>query len=396
MFYKPGSDAGAPRVVVAAVPDRGPMWYLVDQDLDFIPEVKDFLDWKTATRRAPATVAAYCQRLRWYYVFLHQRRLSVLEATPTVLTDFVIWLSSPAHGRVGHQPLQASSINLILQAVAALYQFLVRRGSLAVSPLQRVEVPRGRWLTEHDLLAHTRWGRQAQVVQRLELKLKVPRRLPKMVSSQDFHAFVNSIHQGQRANEDPTGFRDRAICLLLKEGGFRIGELLGWHLEDLAFGQGGVHVRFRPDNANHARAKAGYGRDRFVHLPTELLGLLDIYLTEVWIEAQPRTDHVWLVLKRDAKDRQGCPTFGTALDADAVGMMFRHYSAKSGVRLHPHMLRHTHATELVRSYLTVGQAVDWKFIQERLGHYPDALIDAVRGDPELRKTLLRALLEGAA
>ncbi len=93
-----------------------------------------------------------------------------------------------------------------------------------------------------------------------------------------------------------------------------------------------------------------------------------IYLTEVWIEAQPRTDHVWLVLKRDAKDRQGCPTCGTALDADAVGMMFRHYSAKSGVRLHPHMLRHTHATELVRSYLTVGQAVDWKFIQERLGH----------------------------
>src|SRR5207244_301891 len=83
----------------------------------------------------------------------HQRRLSVLEATPTVLTEFVIWLSSPAHGRVGHQPLQASSINLILQAVAALYQFLVRRGSPAVSPLQRVEVPRGRWLTEHDLLA---------------------------------------------------------------------------------------------------------------------------------------------------------------------------------------------------------------------------------------------------
>src|SRR5438128_3481590 len=55
MFYRPGSDTGAPRVVVAAVPDRGPMWYLIDQDLDFIPEVKDFLDWKTATRRAPAT-----------------------------------------------------------------------------------------------------------------------------------------------------------------------------------------------------------------------------------------------------------------------------------------------------------------------------------------------------
>jgi len=32
------------------------------------------------------------------------------------------------------------------------------------------------------------------------------------------------------------------------------------------------------------------------------------------------------------------------------------------------MLRHTHATELVRSYLQAEQAVDWKYIQERLGH----------------------------
>ncbi len=36
--------------------------------------------------------------------------------------------------------------------------------------------------------------------------------------------------------------------------------------------------------------------------------------------------------------------------------------------LHPHVLRHTHATALVRSYLQEGEAVDWKFIQERLGH----------------------------
>lgn len=48
--------------------------------------------------------------------------------------------------------------------------------------------------------------------------------------------------------------------------------------------------------------------------------------------------------------------------------MFQHYSKKSGVRLHPHALRHTHATALVRSYLQDGEAVDWKFVQERLGH----------------------------
>src|SRR3989440_3179264 len=139
-------------------------------------------------------------------------------------------------------------------------------------------------------------------------------------------------------------------------------------MEDLEFGKQGVHVRFRPDNENGARAKAGYGRDRFVHLPTDILGLLDIYLTEVWIEATPATAHLWIVLRKDAKSREGCSTYGAALRAAAVEKMFQYYSKRSGIMLHPHVLRHTHATALARSYLQAGEAVDWKFIQERLGH----------------------------
>jgi integrase/recombinase XerD len=155
---------------------------------------------------------------------------------------------------------------------------------------------------------------------------------------------------------------------MLKEGGFRIGEILGMRMEDLEFGKQGVHVRFRPDNENGARAKAGYGHDRFVHLPADVLGLLDIYITEVWIEANPRTDHLSLVLKKEAKNRQGQSTYGTALTVAAVEKAFQHYSRKSEIILHPHVLRHTHATALVRSYLQDGEPVDWKFVQERLGH----------------------------
>ena len=107
---------------------------------------------------------------------------------------------------------------------------------------------------------------------------------------------------------------------------------------------------------------------RMVHLPADVLGLLDVYITEVWIEANPRTDHLWIVLKKDAKTHDGTSTFGTASTHASVEKMFLHYSRKSGVSIHPHLLRHTHATELVRSYLREGQPVDWKFVQERLGH----------------------------
>jgi len=348
------------------------MYYLVDGGCDFISDAKALLDWKAATNRAPATMKAYCSRLLWYYRFLSRRNLNVLKATPADLTEFVIWLCNPYREVAGvsviHQasPLTAASINLILQAVGAFYHFLVRRSQLSESPVCYVDVPRGKWLTERDLLAHTRRGRAT--VQRMELKLKEPDRLPPTVSEQDFQIFIDSIHMGKNPNGDPSGFRDRLLCLMLKEGGFRIGEILGTRMEDLEFGKQGVHIRFRPNNENGERDKAGYGNDRFVHLPTDVLGLLDVYITEVWIEATPCTDHLWIVLNKRAKSREGRSTYGTALNVAAVEKVFQHYSQKSGVPLHPHVLRHTHATSLVRSYLQDGEPVDWKFVQERLGH----------------------------
>ena len=325
----------APKMVAADVPERGRIYYLVNDQYDFIPEAKAFFDWNAATNRAPATMKAYCSRLLWYYRFLWQRNLGVLDATPADLTEFVIWLCNPYRESVTvspiHQasPLAASSVNLVLQVVGAFYHFLVRRGKIVESPVRYVDVPRGKWLTERDLLAHTRRGRA--VVQRMELKLKEPRRLPPTVSEQDFQTFIDSIQMGQGPNADPPGFRDRLLCLMLKEGGFRIGELLGMRMEDLEFGKQGVHVRFRTDNENGARAKAGYGRDRFVHLPIDILGLLDIYLTEVWIEATPSTDHLWIVLNKRAKSRESGSTYGSALTVAAVEKMFQYYSKSSGI-----------------------------------------------------------------
>src|SRR5437868_3170687 len=86
------------------------------------------------------------------------------------------------------------NLDLILQAVGSLYYFLVRRGTLMTSPVTYVDVPRGKWLTERDLLAHIRKGHGAQKTQRMELKLKEPDRLPKTVSEQDFQEFVECIH----------------------------------------------------------------------------------------------------------------------------------------------------------------------------------------------------------
>jgi integrase/recombinase XerD len=372
--------AGFPRIVKADLPGMGETHYLVDANYDFIPEVKRFLDYKRAVGRAPTTIEAYCARLRYLYQFLTQRGLSVLaaegrkQADSSDLVAFVMWLCNPyreaGNVEVIHResPLQASTVNMILQAVANLYQYLVRQHEIAESPVRYVDIHRSQMLKDIDLLTHTRRGKDATTARRMDLKLKTPKRLPKVVGEADFAAFVGGIHMGGRPQSDPCGFRDRLICVLLKESGLRIGELLGMRLEDIEYSQGGIHVRFRADNANRARAKAGYEHDRFVHLSPDVMGILDIYLTEVWLDASPDHDYLWIVLRPNARNRDGAVTFGQPLTYKAVSSQFRHYSEQSEVRITPHMLRHTHATGLVRSFTENGQPVDWKFIQERLGH----------------------------
>ncbi len=83
------------KMVAADVSEQGRMFYLIDGNYDFLSEVKEFLDWKFATQRAPATIKAYCTRLYWYYCFLAQRNLRAFEAKPQDLTEFVIWLCNP-------------------------------------------------------------------------------------------------------------------------------------------------------------------------------------------------------------------------------------------------------------------------------------------------------------
>src|SRR5262249_29215919 len=74
------------------------------------------------------------------------------------------------------------------------------------------------------------------------------------------------------------------------------------------------------------------------------------------------TDHLFVVLKKTAKDKRGRITYGRPLNRHAVKAMFRHYSRKNRLPLHAHMLRHTHATELIRAEWDVS------YVQKRLGH----------------------------
>lgn len=360
--------------------DLGLMYYLVDDNYNFINLVKEYLNMIQARAErevSPNTVKSYCYQLWYYVVFLKIRGLEILEldGKPDILAQFKLWLKTPYRFYENievlnyniefnyiEDSLSTTTINGVISRVSSLYLWLKASNKIKENPVIYRSVMVSQSMRDRDMLAHTRHGRTIQVN---SLKSKVPKTIPKIVEQKDFKKFLDSVNL----------LRDKIILLCLKEGGFRSNELLGAHLEDIDFAEQGLWVVFRPNNSNGARAKAGYGRDRFVHLPTDLMALIDRYISSEWLESNANNDFLFVVVNSNkASDN------GKAMTKSTLDSMFKYYSLKvfgfeiknnkkvSKYHITPHMLRHTHATELAREYINKGEQINWEYISKRLGH----------------------------
>ena len=354
--------------IVKAQTDLGLMYYLVDDNYDFITLVKDYLNMIQARAErevSPNTVKSYCYQLWYFIVFLRIRDLDILDldGKPDILAQFKLWLKNPYRFYENiellnydiefdyiEDTLSVTTINGIISRVSSLYLWLKVSNKIKENPVVYRSVMISQSMKDKDMLAHTRHSRTIQVN---TLKSKVPKTIPKTVEQKDFKKFLDSVNL----------LRDKIILLCLKEGGFRSNELLGVHLEDIDFAEQGLWIRFRADNINSARAKAGYSRDRFVHLPTDLMTLIDRYISSEWLESNADNDFLFVVVNSNTSSNNGSAMTKSTLDS-----MFKYYSKKTKIKIHPHMLRHTHATELVREYISKGEQINWEYISKRLGH----------------------------
>ena len=352
--------------VQEAQTSNGTMYYLVDEDMDFIPFVKGYLDMIQARATqavAPNTIRTYCYNLWYFIVFLKIKGLGILECDgrPEILANFKTWLKNPyrfyenvemleLQYEEDDDDLKATTVNAIIDRVSSLFLWLKASGRIKDNPIIYRNVTVTKAMKDKDMLAHTR---RRSTVPKNTLKSKIPQVIPKTISEKDFKKYLGVVNL----------LRDKIILLTLKEGGLRSGELLGVKLEDIDYGEQGIHIRFRPDNENGSRAKAGYGRDRFVHLPPDLIVLIDRYISSDWVNSDPITDFLFVVVNSNNPVDNGKPMKKSTLTS-----ILNHYNKKTGIKLNTHKLRHTHVTELAREYISKGEPINWKFIQERIGH----------------------------
>ncbi|MED1285832.1 tyrosine-type recombinase/integrase [Bacillus mycoides] len=344
--------------------DNGTMYYLMDENLDFIPLVKEYLDMIQARAErevSPNTIRTYCYNLWYFIVYLKIKGLDVLDldGKPDILTNFKLWLKNPYRFYENvemldceyvEDNLKVSTVNAIVDRVSSLFLWLKASKRIKDNPVVYRNVMVSNAMRDKDMLSHTR---RSRTVQKNILKSKVPHVIPKTIDQKDFKTYLEAVNL----------LRDKIILLALKEGGLRSGELLGIKLEDIDYGEQGIHIRFRPDNENGSRAKVGYGRDRFVHLPSDLMVLIDRYISSDWVNNDPVTDFLFVVVNSNNPMDNGKP-----MKKSTITSTLNHYNRKTGIKLNTHKLRHTHVTELAREYISKREPINWKYIQERVGH----------------------------
>lgn len=319
-------------------------WIVLGDDFLPIQPVNEFLKYLENIERSPNTVRAYAFHLKLYWEFLQSMQLDWTGVGIVELADFMAWLRNPTPGGVvSMQEIESkrteSTVNAILTSVCMLYDFQEGTGKAPNIPLYRSQVMPGK--RYKNFLHHITKGKPVRT--RL-LKLKVPKRTPKTISHEQVQQLINACSR----------IRDKFLVCLLHETGMRIGQAIGLRHEDVLSWDNQIQIVYRDDNANGARSKS---RDsNTLHVSKDLMGLYTKYLKEELMEilGDDLSDYVFVNLW---DGEIGAPmTYSSVMD------LFNRLKRKTGIAIHPHMLRHTHATDLIR------EGMEMAYVQKRLGH----------------------------
>lgn len=321
-------------------PDAKLSWVVIDENFYPVKPICQYLRYLENLERSPNTVQNYARHLKLFWEFLDVNHLDWKAINLEKLSDFIHWLRRPDPRALAIKKQEArrmeSTINIILSAVCSFYDFQFRLGNVGDIKAYSSEFQRNR--RYKPFLHHLSKGKPAQT--RL-LKIKIPKRQPKTLTSEQITALISACHT----------LRDKFLLCLLHQSGMRIGQALGLRHEDIRSWDNEIDIVYRADNANGAMSK---NKERYtVHVSKELMGLYSDYLCNEY-PLQFGSDYVFVNLKGN--------NVGAPLKRDSIQSLFERLQKITRIDFHPHQLRHTHATELIRNGWEVA------YVQKRLGH----------------------------
>jgi len=359
----PGADGPDPEVAVRVrwqFDDVGSRQVeLLGEDGEPIEVVSGFLRFLAARDCSPNTFVSYAYDLRHLWRFFARDGLTWEEFAPRHSIAFLEYLRSVPSRRPRQRMtlavvvdadgpatrLAPSTVNRILAAVSSFYEYVILAGLFErLNPIEKRPDPALARVSERHRPFMGGASRQRPV--RRAVRVKTVQRVPRPLSAGQVELLLEQLRST----------RDRAILLLMLQGGLRPGEVLGLHLEDIAYGRRRVVVRHREDHPKGARSKSRYERVVDLHEP-ETLAMLSAYV----MKERPADAGSPLVFLIGGRGRRRLEAFSY----DGLVKMFTRATTRAGIRtpwVTPHACRHTHATAMWEGGMRELT------LQKRLGH----------------------------
>ena len=327
------------RVQRLIVPGTGELSFTVlDSDGLPIGPVESFLSLLSSLGRSPNTVRAYAHDLKLFFDFLEQVAVPWDEVKLDDVVDFVAWLRMASCDNVielspAASARQPATINRALTTIERFYDYQNRAGR--PHELGTALRSNARRTAKHGFLAHTaREGRR-----RSFLRVPEPRHRPRTLRPDEVRSLLSAC----------ANVRDLLLLSLLYDTGIRVGAALGLRHSDVDPRRGVIRIVDRRDNSNGARTKGSSGE---VCASQEWFRLYHRYMHEVYGELD--CDYVFVNLWR--------APIGRPMSYNGVRDLVGSLRRRTGIAFTPHMMRHTHATELQR------HKVPLEIISKRLLH----------------------------
>lgn len=302
---------------VASLPDGSSPGFVLSLDNDPIKPVFDFLKSLSVRGFAKSTVRAYAFDLLDFYRFLSAHDLVIDHLSHQDFIDFIL-----AHRRRNAAPRTINRRLIVVRSFlndqfAGLGDALLRKYSSAFYKGRRNKALLGPTRIKSDSLK--------------SLRVKVPTLIITPLKPAEIKKFLTSVRK----------YRDQVIVLLMLLCGLRSCEVLNLKISDIDFIDDQIRVRGKSN------------KQRLLPIPKALIKSLRHYIDY----ERPVCNHDQLITVIQGKN---C---GAPLKTESLRTLFRHRRfSQRLLRLHPHLLRHTFCTNMIR------QGVSLPVVQKLMGH----------------------------